>query len=96
MARATLPTILALTVTAVSVPAWALFESDNKVAKEAKISMAEAVTTAQKTIPGQPVHVEMGRDAGHTVYQIEILDKNNKSRWAYVETMTGAVTEAKR
>jgi uncharacterized membrane protein YkoI len=66
------------------------------VAKEAKISMAEAVTTAQKTIPGQPVHVEMGRDAGHTVYQIEIQDKDNKSRWAYVETMTGAVTEAKR
>jgi uncharacterized membrane protein YkoI len=96
MARATLPTILALTVTAVSVPAWALFESDNKVAKEAKISMVEAITTAQKTIPGQPVHVEMGRDAGHTVYQIEIRDKDNKSRWVYVDTMTGAITEAKR
>jgi uncharacterized membrane protein YkoI len=96
MARATLPTILALIVTAVSVPAWGLFESENKVAREAKISMAEAITVAEKTIPGQPIRVEVGKDAGKTVYQIEILDKNNKSRWVYVDTMTGAVTEAKR
>jgi uncharacterized membrane protein YkoI len=96
MARATLPTILALIVTAVSVPTWALFESDNKLAKEAKISMVDAITVAEKTIPGQPVRVEVGKDAGKTVYQIEIRDKDNKSRWVYVDTMTGAVTEAKR
>jgi uncharacterized membrane protein YkoI len=96
MARGTLSTILALMFTAICIPAWGLFESDNKVATEAKISMVEAITTAQKTIPGPPVHVEMGRDAGHTVYQIEIRDKDNKSRWVYVDTMTGAITEAKR
>ena len=96
MAKAALPTILALMVTAVSVPAWALFESDNKVAKEAKFGMAEAITVAEKTIPGQPVRVEVGKDAGKTVYKIEILDKDNKSRWVYVDTMTGAITEAKR
>jgi hypothetical protein len=96
MASGTLRTILALMLTAVCGPARALFESDNKVAKDAKISMVDAITTAEKTIPGQPVHVEMGRDAGHTVYQIQIRDKDNKSRWVYVDTMTGAVTEAKR
>ena len=96
MARATLPTILALMVTAVSLPAWGLFESDNKVAKGAKISMVDAITVAEKTIPGQPVRAEVGRDAGKTVYKIEIRDKDNKSRWVYVDTMTGAVTEAKR
>ena len=96
MARGTLPIILALVFTAVYVPAWALFESDNKVAKEAKISMVDAIRVAEKTIPGQPVRVEVGRDAGKTVYQIEIRDKDNKSRWVYVDTMTGAVTEAKR
>jgi uncharacterized membrane protein YkoI len=51
---------------------------------------------AERTIPGKPVHVEMGKDLGHTVYQVEILDKDNKSRWVYVDAMNGAVTEAKR
>lgn len=77
-------------------PAGALFESDNQLAREAKISMVEAIATAQKTIPGQPVRVEMGKDSGKTVYQIELVDKDNKSRWVYVDTMTGAITEAKR
>lgn len=40
MARGTLLTFLALFIAAISAPAWGLFESDNKVAKEAKISMA--------------------------------------------------------
>jgi len=81
---------------AASLPASALFESDSELAREARISMVEAITTAQKTIPGQPIHVEMGKDSGKTVYQIQMLDKDNKTRWVYVDTMTGAVTEAKR
>ena len=96
MARATLPTILALMVTAVSLPAWGLFESDNKVAKGAKISMVDAITVAEKTIPGQPVRAELVRYAGKSFYKIEIRDNDNNSRWVYVDSMSGAVTEAKR
>ena len=58
--------------------------------------MAEAITVAERTIPGKPVRVEMGKDLGHSMYQVEILDKDNKSRWVYVDAMSGAVTEAKR
>lgn len=83
-------------VAATSIPAWGIFESGKELAQEAKISMAEAIRTAQATIPGKPIRAEMGKDNGHTVYQIEILDKDKKSRWVYVDTMTGAVTEAKR
>jgi uncharacterized membrane protein YkoI len=79
-----------------AIPAWAIFESDKTLAGQAKISMAEAITVAERTIPGKPVHVEMGKDLGHTVYQVEILDKDNKPRWVYVDAMNGAVTEAKR
>ena len=88
--------IFASVVTAI--PAWAMFESDKTLAGDAKISMAEAITVAQQTIPGQPIHVKMGmgKDLDHTVYQVEILDKDNKSRWVYVDAMNGAVTEAKR
>ena len=79
-----------------AVPASAMFESDKTLAGEAKISMAEAITVAQQTIPGQPVHVKMGKDLEHTVYQVEIVDNDNKSRWVYVDAINGAVTEAKR
>lgn len=79
-----------------AMPAWAIFESDKTLAGQAKISMADAITVAQQTIPGKPVHVEMGKDLGHTVYQVEIVDRDNKSRWVYVDAMNGAVTEAKR
>jgi uncharacterized membrane protein YkoI len=85
----------AVLVTTGTGPAWAIFESDRTLAEQAKISMAEAITTAQKIIPGRPVHVEMGKDLGHTVYQVEILDRDNKSRWVYVDAATGSVTEAK-
>jgi len=76
-------------------PAWAIFESDKTLAERAKISMEEAIGTAQQVIPGQPVHVQMGKDAGHTVYKVEILDKDHKSRWVYIDATNGAVTEAK-
>ena len=79
-----------------AIPASAIFESDKTLAAQAKISMADAITVAERTIPGKPVHVEMGKDLDHTVYQVEILDKDNKSRWVYVDAMNGAVTEAKR
>jgi len=79
-----------------AIPAWAIFESDKTLAGRAKISMAEAITVAERTIPGKPVRVEMGKDLGHSMYQVEILDKDNKSRWVYVDAMNGAVTEAKR
>jgi uncharacterized membrane protein YkoI len=87
--------LIAATVTA-SASACALFKSDEKMAREAKISMSEAITIAQRVIPGEPVQAEIGQEAGHTVYQVKILDKYNKTRWVYVDTMTGAVTEAKR
>jgi uncharacterized membrane protein YkoI len=80
----------------VASPAWAIFESDKTLAEQAKISMAEAITVAQQTIPGKPVHVEMGKDLGHTVYKVEVVDKDNKSRWVYVDAINGAVTDAKR
>jgi uncharacterized membrane protein YkoI len=77
-------------------PARAIFESDKTLAEQAKISMAQAITVAEHTIPGKSVHVQMGKDLGHTVYKVEILDKDNKSRWVYVDAMTGAVTDAKQ
>lgn len=96
MASSVILMIWALLIPVATAPAWAIFESDRTLAEQAKISMAEAITTAEKIIPGKPVHVEMGKDLGHTVYQVEIIGRDNKSRWVYVDAMTGSVTEAKR
>jgi uncharacterized membrane protein YkoI len=85
-----------LALLCISAPARAIFESDKTLAEQAKINMAEAITVAEHVIPGKPVQVQMGKDLGHTVYKVEIVDKDNKSRWVYVDAMTGAVTEAKR
>jgi uncharacterized membrane protein YkoI len=96
MARRILLTMVTLIMGAHCAPAWAMFESDTTLAEHAKISMVEAIVTARQTIPGRPIHAQMGKDGGHTVYQIQILDNDGKSRWVYVDTMTGAVTEVKR
>ena len=92
--RVALMMMVALFFTAV--PAWAILESDETLAEQAHISMVDAITVAQKTIPGKPIHVKMGKDLGHTVYQVEILGNDNKSKWVYVDAANGAVTEAKR
>jgi uncharacterized membrane protein YkoI len=94
MASRVLFIMLALLST--SAPARAVLESDNTLAEQAKISMAEAITVAEQIIPGKPVQVQMGKDLGHTVYKVEIVGKDNKSRWVYVDAITGAITEAKR
>jgi uncharacterized membrane protein YkoI len=94
MVRGIFISTLALMLT--TIPAWAIFESDNTLADQAKVSMTEAIHVAQQTIPGKPVHVKMGKDLGYTVYQVEIMDKDSKSRWVYLDAANGALTEVKR
>ena len=96
MTNAVLQASVPLLIAVSPAPASALFESNKELAGQARISMAEAITIAERTIPGKPVHVELGKDGDHTVYRVEVRDRAKKSRWVYVDTMTGAVTEAKR
>ena len=62
--------IALMCVTLSSVPAWALFESDKELSEKARITMVEALKTAQKKVPGKPVEVTMGKDDGRVVYKI--------------------------
>ena len=78
-----------------SVPAWALFESDRELSDKARITMIEALKTAQKKVPGKPVEVDMGKDDGRVVYKIEIIDKNKNTKKVYIDAETGKVHTVK-
>lgn len=78
-----------------SVPAWALFESDRELSDKARITMIQALKTAQKKVPGKPVEVDMGKDDGRVVYKIEIIDKNKNTKKVYIDAETGKVHTVK-
>lgn len=42
-------------------PAWALFETGKELSEKAHVSMIDAIKTAEKTVPGKPVEVNMGK-----------------------------------
>jgi uncharacterized membrane protein YkoI len=78
-----------------SVPAWALFESDRELSDKARVTMIQALKTAQKKVPGKPVEVDMGKADGRVVYKIEIIDKNKETRKVYIDAETGKVHTVK-
>jgi uncharacterized membrane protein YkoI len=78
-----------------SVPAWALFESDRELSDKARVTMIQAIKTAQKKVPGKPVEVNMGKDDGRVVYKIEIIDKSKNTKKVYIDAETGKVHTVK-
>ena len=87
--------IALICLTLFSVPAWALFESDKELSEKARVTMVEALKTAQKEVPGKPVEVTMGKDDGRVVYKIEIIDKNKNTKKVYIDAVTGKVHTVK-
>lgn len=87
--------IALLCLTLSTVPAWALFESDKELSEKARVTMVDALKTAQKKIPGKPVEVTMGKDDGRVVYKIEIIDKNKNTKKVYIDAETGKVHTVK-
>ncbi len=68
--------------------AWALFETDNELAKSATVAMDKAVLAAVTAIPGRAVEAELSKDEGRTVYKVEIIDNADKTRTVYVDAQT--------
>jgi predicted thioesterase len=70
-------------------PAWALFESNKQLAATATVTLEDAVKHALKAVPGKAVEAEIGKEDGRTVYEIEIVDSNNKTQKVYVDAQSG-------
>jgi uncharacterized membrane protein YkoI len=86
---------LAVVLSGAVAPAWALFESNKELSAGARVSMVDAIKTAEQTIGGKPVEVHMGKDDGRVVYKVEIVDMNKKTRTVYVDAENGKVHEVK-
>ena len=79
--------VLALGI--LSSPAWAMFESNKTLAGSASIPLEDAVKKALAVVPGKAVEAEIGKEDGKTCYEIEIVDRNNKTQKVYVDANTG-------
>jgi uncharacterized membrane protein YkoI len=73
-------------------PAWALFETNKQLAATATVTLEDAVRHALKAVPGKAVEAEIGKEDGRTVYEVEIIDSNNKTQKVYVDAQSGQAT----
>ncbi len=70
-------------------PAWALFENNKQLAATATVTLEDAIRHALKAVPGKAVEAEIGKEDGRTVYEVEIIDSNNKTQKVYVDAQSG-------
>ncbi|HEV8328619.1 MAG TPA: PepSY domain-containing protein [Nitrospiraceae bacterium] len=67
---------------------WALFETNKELSQRATVTLDKAVQAAVVAVPGKAVEAEIGKEAGQTVYKVEIVDNNNKTQKVYVDAQT--------
>ncbi|TKS61613.1 MAG: hypothetical protein EWM72_00361 [Nitrospira sp.] len=90
------------TVLAFGSPAW----SDKKkgeegnsaaLAKDAKVTIDQAIKTASEKVPGTVVEAELEKKHGKTIWEVEVLGSDGKVTEVHIDAATGAVidTEAK-
>lgn len=80
---------IALLSGVIASPAWALFETNKQLASTATVTLEDAVKHALKVVPGKAVEAEIGKQDGRTVYEVEIIDSNNKEQKVYVDAQSG-------
>lgn len=64
------------------------------MAKSARISMQDAVRTAEAAVPGgkaKETHLET--ESGRTVYEVEMVDSTNNTRTVWVDAQTGRIVK---
>src|SRR5947208_14706705 len=66
-------------------------EQRKALVDEARVSMIDAVTAAQKVSPGKAVKVTMRKEQGRVLYKVAILDANKVSRSVNVDARDGTV-----
>jgi uncharacterized membrane protein YkoI len=79
---------VALLAGLMSSSAWALFETNQELAKSASVTLDKAVLAAVAAVPGKAVEAELEKEEGRTVYKVEIIDNANKTKTVYVDAQT--------
>ena len=99
----TLILVLAVgTVLALGSPAWSDKKKDKEddiaaLAKEATVTIEQAVKTAVEKVPGTVVEAELEKKHDKTVWEVEVLGADGKVTEVHIDAASGAVidTEAK-
>lgn len=99
----TLILVLAVgTVLALGSPAWSDKKKDKEddiaaLAKEATVTIEQAVKTAVEKVPGTVVEAELEKKHDKTVWEVEVLGADGKVTEVHIDAVSGAVidTEAK-
>lgn len=97
--------ILALTVgtvLALGTPAWSDKKKDEEgdiaaLAKDAKVTIDQAIKTATEKVPGTVVEAELEKKHDKTIWEVEVLGTDGKVTEVHIDAASGAVidTEAK-
>jgi len=90
------------TVLAVGTPAWSDKKKDEEgdvaaLAKDAKVTIDQAIKTATEKVPGTVVEAELEKKHDKTIWEVEVLGADGKVTEVHIDAATGAVidTEAK-
>lgn len=90
------------TVLALGSPAWSDKKKDEEgdiaaLAKEAKVTIDQAIKTATEKVPGTAVEAELEKKHDKTVWEVEVLGADGKVTEVHIDAVTGTVidTEAK-
>ena len=80
--------------------AWA-DDKEGKVtdlAKDAKVTIDQAIKTASEKVPGTVVEAELEKKHGKTVWEVEVLGADGNVTEVHIDAATGVVidTEAKK
>lgn len=80
--------------------AWA-DDKEGKItdlAKDAKVTIDQAIKTASEKVPGTVVEAELEKKHGKTVWEVEVLGADGNVTEVHIDAATGAVidTEAKK
>ncbi|MCX5723088.1 MAG: PepSY domain-containing protein [Nitrospirae bacterium] len=68
------------------------------LAKDAKVTIDQAIKTASEKVPGTVVEAELEKKHGKTVWEVEVLGADGNVTEVHIDAATGTVidTEAKK
>jgi uncharacterized membrane protein YkoI len=65
--------------------------SQETLARNARISHEQATRTAESAVEGMAEETHLERENGRTVYEVELVDRNDKTQTVWVDAETGRI-----
>ncbi|MER3423769.1 MAG: hypothetical protein C4293_11615 [Nitrospiraceae bacterium] len=82
---------------AIAICAFTACATQEHMAQSAQISMAEATRTAEAAVPdGRAKTTHLEREGDRTVYEVELVDRNDNTRTVWVDAQTGRIVKTDR